>query len=665
MTDAERMESKASPVRTPILQRVYAYLAARPYTVILLAALAYNIFAKFFWAYRLQLKGEFHLWILSDIAVLLGIDVVFAIICYYRQRRSTIRLITFIAALVCTWSVINAAWLRRTGTQVLPGVMIPLFRSPGNSFPIVGHNLASMPGSAVIILGGSAILLAFFFSVIAKPVLPQYKPKRFAARIILTCMLIAATTTGRFLTKDHNSLQTVAQGLKFNCQMKAFLSLFAKNPSQLKRSDFAGASRELPRFDEVVIEPVAGSRSFKHNIVIVVLEGVQHRFTSLMDANTDRTPFIASLADEGINFADARCTMTHTTKALFSLLTGRLPSLSQDIAEAVPVSKPYASVATILRDAFGYRTAFFQSAKGDFECRPALVHNLGFDKFWARDNCADANAFVGYLGCDEYAMLEPVRQWITSDDKPFLLTVLCSVTHDPYKVPEWFEEPADDPLESYLQTISYTDRFIAALDTELAQLGLADNTIFCVVGDHGEAFGEHGMWAHERIAFEEVLRIVMVMRCPGLVTEPVRIIQPVSSLDFAPTLLALTGLDTKRMNFDGADILAPVAPNRKVYFAGWLDQSPAGYVQGRYKYFYDSTGKRGFFFHLGNDPFERIAVPLSEFDELALQLEIASWKKLSLYKPEKPNGRVWLYDDWKCRYRGRLSSAKFKPAAGK
>jgi phosphoglycerol transferase MdoB-like AlkP superfamily enzyme len=45
-----------------------------------------------------------------------------------------------------------------------------------------------------------------------------------------------------------------------------------------------------------------------------------------------------------------------------------------------------------------FRTAFFQSAKGSFEARPGLVYNLGFDKFWARDDLNDPNAFLGGQG---------------------------------------------------------------------------------------------------------------------------------------------------------------------------------------------------------------------------------------------------------------------------
>ncbi|MHC4545018.1 MAG: hypothetical protein ACYSYL_10905 [Planctomycetota bacterium] len=64
-----------------------------------------------------------------------------------------------------------------------------------------------------------------------------------------------------------------------------------------------------------------------------------------------------------------------------------------------------------------------------------MVYNLGFDKFWARDDLNDPNAFLGYLACDEFSMLGPITEWIKAEERPFLLTILCSVTHDPYEVP--------------------------------------------------------------------------------------------------------------------------------------------------------------------------------------------------------------------------------------
>lgn len=639
------------------LQRYYNWLAERPYSVILFAALIYNIAAKFFWAYKLQLKSEFYLWILSDVAVIGGIEIVFAIIGYLRPRRSTVRILTFIAALICTWSVINAAWIRRTGTQILPSAMLPMFRAPADGFRIIGGGLSLMPGSAIIILGCAAALLLFFFSVMAHPARPRYKPGLFAPRIILSLILIITAVVIRAETMDRNSLRNVAQGLKFNCISKAFVSIFAKSPSQLTKQDFANASRVLPRVDQIKI--AKSNRAFDKNVVLVILEGVQYRFTSLGEPNANRTPFIASLAQRGLSFTEARSTMTHTTKALFAIHTGLYPSLSQDIAEAIPVSKPCVSIATILNRAFGHRSAFFQSASGRFEARPGLVHNLGFEKFWSRDNCPDANAFVGYLGCDEFEMLEPISEWIKSDDKPFMLTILCSVSHDPYEVPRWFAEPAEQPLDAYLQTIRYTDKFLEALDIELTNLGIADDTILCVVGDHGEAFGEHGVWAHERLAFDEALRVVMVIGSADFAASPRQISQPVSSVDFAPTLLSLAGVDVSQMNFDGKNMLASVSPDRKIYFSGWLDQSPAGYLQNQRKYYYSPAEERAFFYYIQKDPYELYPYELTEEESEQIQMELADWKKHSLFKAETSAGKTVLYNNWKIRWNGRVASAKF------
>jgi phosphoglycerol transferase MdoB-like AlkP superfamily enzyme len=336
----------------------------------------------------------------------------------------------------------------------------------------------------------------------------------------------------------------------------------------------AGAKRKIPALDEIEIVRSQKPQRVRYNVVIIVLEGIQYRYTSLYNEENNLTPYLATLAKQGVEFVNARSTLTHTTKVLFSLLTGRFPSVSQDIAEAVPAVKPYASLATILKQNLDFRTAFFQSAKGNFESRPGLVYNLGFEKFWARDDLNDPNAFLAYLACDEFSMLEPIVEWIKADNKQFFLTILCSVTHDPYEVPEWYAAPAKEPEQRYRQAVSYTDKFLAALDVELTKLNLADKTVFCVIGDHGEAFGEHGLLGHERIAFEEVLRIPFCLRAPFLVQPATRVTQAVSSVDLSPTLLALLGFDAGVAGFDGHNVLGYISDDRKVYFSGWLRPQP-------------------------------------------------------------------------------------------
>jgi phosphoglycerol transferase MdoB-like AlkP superfamily enzyme len=366
------------------------------------------------------------------------------------------------------------------------------------------------------------------------------------------------------------------------------------------------------------------------------------------------------MARQGLELTNARSTLTHTTKALFALLTGRYPSISHDIVETVPVDKPYASLATILKKEMGLRTAFFQSAKGAFEARAGLVHNLGFDTFWAREDLNDTNAFIGYLACDEFSMLRPIAEWIKSKDSPFLLVILCSVSHDAYEVPRWFAKPAEKPVERYEQAVRYTDSFIAAVDNELARLNLTEQTIFCVVGDHGEAFGEHGRFGHEGMAFDEVLRVPFVLRSPSLIEAGVKTDKPVGSIDLTPTLLALSGLDISSAGFAGVSVLSGEPVERKLYFSAWMDPSPAGFIKNGRKFVFDPVNNSVFAFDLRQDPAETRIQQLSRQRALEIATDIAEWRQKNTFAPnQQPAGRRMLFDHWLCCWNNRNCDASY------
>lgn len=559
-----------------------------------------------------------------------------------------------IAAVICTWSVMNAGWLIRTGTQILPRVLLPLFRAPLSSLHIVCINLLKIPIAAVALTVPSAIALGFFFYVLAKPIVPHYDRRGFLARISICLIIILAAIVLRLTVAGQVSTHIASVGLRDNAQTRALMTFLAP-----RFKDKSEPTREIPYFDEITIERSSGTQ--RQNVVLVVLEGIQYQRTSLANDKSGSTPYLARFADEGVSFINARSCLTHTTKALFALLTSRYPSASQDIAESVPAVKPYASMATILRDGLGYRTAFFQSAMGSFESRPGLVHNLGFDTFWAREDLGDPNSFLGYLGCDEFAMLRPIVQWIKTSQQPFFLAVLCSATHDPYEVPQWFGAPAKEPLDRYRQAIAYTDKFLAALEVELASLNLLDDTVYCIVGDHGEAFGEHGLLGHERIAFEEVLRIPFCVRAPSLIAPGTRVAQPVSSLDVAPTLLGLLGFETQCACFDGEDMFSQAVHERKLYFCGWMQEGPAGFVKGNRKFVYNPVSREAYVYDLAADPLESVRIELPQGRAREIADDITSWRKGAIFRVrQQKTGKQLLYDHWSCRWTHRVSSAKYE-----
>jgi len=669
--DSSSTQSKGNAEKAGPLGRLYALLARRPYSVIVWAALFCTLLVKFLQACRTGMVDQYFNWILADIAFLLAIEIVLAVACFRWPHRWVIRTATIVAAVVCTWSVMNAGLVMRTGRQILPSVLMPLIHDTFNALRLIGVNLIKMPTVAIILLGPSAIALTFFFMVLAKSRQPAYNRKRFKLRILGCLVVILCALLARVTIAGRRSRQAFAEGLSYNCHLKAVSFFLIPHTGLLRRRDLNDAQRRIPTMDQAKISWSNQAKHVNHNVVVVVLEGVQFKYTSLYDKNANLTPYLAHLADEGAAFLNARSALCHTTKALFAILTGRYPSPSHDIVETVPADKPYASLATILKQKLHFRTAFFQSAKGTFESRPSLAYNLGFDKFWTREDLNDPNAFVGYLGCDEFKILQPVSKWIKSGKSPFFLAIMCSITHDPYEVPDWFveqlpewlKENPHEPVRRYQRSIYYTDKFIEALDAELGALGIRDDTILCVVGDHGEAFGEHGMLGHERIGFDEVFKIPWVIRANSLIQSRTTVTAPVSNLDVTPTLLGLLGFDTKSGGFDGIDALGKTPVGRKVHFCDWKHEGPSGYVEGDFKFMFNPTNKRFSVFDLANDPLEANRIELPQEQQQAITDEIIAWRKKMVFKPaqQKPTGRRILFGHWQSRWKGRNSNSKYRP----
>jgi len=355
---------------------------------------------------------------------------------------------------------------------------------------------------------------------------------------------------------------------------------------------------------------------------------------------------------------------------MFAIHTGRYPSVSQDYIEAAAANHPYQSIVTILENSFGYKTAFFQSAEGTFEARPGLVHNLGFDKFFSRENIADTNSYLGYLAADEFTLIDPICKWIEQSENPFLLTVLGSSTHDPYEIPQWYlsDKAAElaelkDPLQRYRMLIAYTDAFLEELYNKISEAAGNRKLIFCVIGDHGEAFGQHDRYGHARVPYEEATKIFWIMSGDN-VKRGRKINLPTSSLDVTPTLLDIMGFDISKGTFDGVNAAGRISPNRKIYFSTWMDNGPTGYISGQKKLIYDPTNELVIKFNLSQDPAELAG---QIFQKEKLQdfqkdiTEILNWQSQMFINLDR--GKIEKYqrvfDDWLCQTNSREPKAVY------
>jgi arylsulfatase A-like enzyme len=92
---------------------------------------------------------------------------------------------------------------------------------------------------------------------------------------------------------------------------------------------------------------------------------------------------------------------------------------------------------------------------------------------------------------------------------------------------------------NYLGLVTEIDQSIGVILARLEQLGLAENTIVMHAADHGDMMTAHGLFG-KSVMFEEATRIPWMVRLPGQ-TRQLAVSQPVSTIDFVPTILDLLG----------------------------------------------------------------------------------------------------------------------------
>jgi len=96
-------------------------------------------------------------------------------------------------------------------------------------------------------------------------------------------------------------------------------------------------------------------------------------------------------------------------------------------------------------------------------------------------------------------------------------------------------------MKNYLRCVAGVDRSVGRVLDHLDSAGLSDNTLVVYCADQGFYLGEHG-WFDKRWAYEESLKMPLIIRWPGKVKPGTRATAMVQNIDYAPTLLAAAGL---------------------------------------------------------------------------------------------------------------------------
>jgi arylsulfatase A-like enzyme len=104
------------------------------------------------------------------------------------------------------------------------------------------------------------------------------------------------------------------------------------------------------------------------------------------------------------------------------------------------------------------------------------------------------------------------------------------------------DEYARKLIHAYYACVSYIDHQIGKLLSELSSLGIADNTIVIVWGDHGWHLGDQRIWGKHTV-FENALKSALIISVPGKFEGGRKIHSIVESVDIYPTLMELCNIE--------------------------------------------------------------------------------------------------------------------------
>jgi arylsulfatase A-like enzyme len=158
---------------------------------------------------------------------------------------------------------------------------------------------------------------------------------------------------------------------------------------------------------------------------------------------------------------------------------------------------------------FPWASTMVQSVTDQYDSQDVLDRQMGFENVIAESTISDPTAdhyppkmgFINYFGYAETETFDYLRDLFVNAEKTeerLFVSHLTSTPHHPFKTPKNWEGQTTyanqqhwrraDPLDDYMNTIQFQDQWISQIFQMLHDVGVLDETLVVMTGDHGLAF---------------------------------------------------------------------------------------------------------------------------------------------------------------------------------
>ncbi len=303
-----------------------------------------------------------------------------------------------------------------------------------------------------------------------------------------------------------------------------------------------------------VVKPTNASPD-RPNIVIVIMENMSAAKMGRYGNKEDLTPYLDSLALQGLCFDNIYTAGIHTYNGVFSTLFS-YPALAMQHPMKVSNMLKYNGIASTLKQ-YDYQSVYFTTHDGQFDNIEGFLYHNSFDKVYTKSDYPQEK-ILSTLGVPDDYLFDFVTlklDDITIKDKPFLSVIMTASDHGPYIIPEYFKPK---PNEMTKQIVEYADWSIGKFVSIAKTKRWFENTIFVFIADHGTALSP---------IYEMPLNYnhsPLIFYAPNILGEPKSYSQIGGQIDVFPTIMGLLNFKYVNNTF-GIDLLKANRPY--IYFS--------------------------------------------------------------------------------------------------
>jgi len=279
-----------------------------------------------------------------------------------------------------------------------------------------------------------------------------------------------------------------------------------------------------------------GGSGGRLNVLLITVDTTRADHLGCYGRPAAQTPNMDRLAEEGALFRRCSTGAVMTLPSHCTIMTGLYPfvhGVRRNGTDHLPAA------ATTLAELFKAVGVATGASVGSYVLDPRFGLAQGFDAYRGVPRPRTGSVEItdaqrkGDVVCND--ALELLRERAR---QRFFLWVHFYDPHYPYESPR---HPDVQSAEAYADEIAFMDVQVGRLLDELRKLGLEQNTLILLVGDHGEGLEDHLENQHGYFAYETCQRVPLLVRCPGVVPAGLQIDAVVRTVDIAPTILELAG----------------------------------------------------------------------------------------------------------------------------